>query len=129
MVDIGRQRPAHLGDPALRDAPRDFHLPEAKMGVDDPQRYRQIVVAGRFDERHLIVVPVDRHHALEGRAFGGYGFEARRHVFARRQRRQHRAAGQYRAHDGAGDQSYPAGDHVGFTVLLVSGYGRNRHDE
>ena len=120
MVDIGRQRPAHFGDATLRNAPRDLHLPEAQMGMNNTQGYSQIVIATRFNEGNLVIVPIDRHGAIKGHTFGGDRFEARRNVFAGRQRRQNGASGDDRTQGRTGDQSYPAGNHVQSKVSFTS---------
>ena len=75
VVDVGGERPAHLGDPALSDPPVDRHLPEAQVGVDQAQGEGGVVVVLGLDERDLVVVPHHLHPALERQAGGGEGLQ------------------------------------------------------
>ena len=69
MIDIHGIRAHHFGEPALGDAAQDFHLTEAKMGVNQAKREGEIGVCPRLDERDLVLIPVNDHVVLDRCAF------------------------------------------------------------
>ena len=51
----------HLADPSLREPAHQFHLSQPQMGVDDTQSGGEVLIAFRFDEWDLMIVPENRH--------------------------------------------------------------------
>lgn len=109
MVDVGCERPAHLGNAALGDPPVDGHLPEPQVRVDEAQGEGGIVVVLGLDERDLVLVPPHLHLARKRQTACR---ERRQPIVDGRllqQRLEQRAAGKQPA-QGKGDEK-PHADH------------------
>ena len=99
VVDVDGDRTDHFREAPPGDHAHDAHLGKAQMSVHEAQREGGIVVAGRLDERDVMVVPVDGEPAVQARRVGRERRQPGIEAAGFRQRRQQRATGQHAAGD------------------------------
>jgi len=73
MNDFDTERPDHLGDAPLRDAPHDLDLSPAQMGMDDPEGDGKVIVGCRLGEGDLMLVPMQGDRGVQRQAAGRDG--------------------------------------------------------